>query len=222
MVIRRRMRRQGGRARKRLRRAVSRRVPRGMSMPLISLRRTFWVETWAPSATTTNSFWRYYAPSINALPSLSEFTALFDQYKINGVKLTLCPKFDSYAGNDNTSTSTNRSSSQVHWIVDPMSNVAPSGTYSSATFNTFCENGTVRSATGLRPVNIFWKPRIAATNQAVSDAQRTTPRFLSLANATTVLHNGVHVFIQDSNFSNNQTQQYDVFLTFYMQFKGIK
>lgn len=200
-------------------------VPRPMKYSrtsVVSVKRTFWSELWLPNATTTNGFWRYYAPSISAMPSLAEFQAVFDQYKINGVTLTFRPKFDSYAGNDNTSASTNRSSTQVHYIVDKTSNITPTGTYSSTTCNSFLENGGVKSRTGLRPVNIFYTPMIANTQQGVNDASRTKPRWLSLANASGILQNGVHVFMQDSNFANNQTQAFDVFITYYMQFRGLR
>lgn len=199
------------------------RVRRSMNMlPMIKIARTFWFELWQPSAVATSNFWRYYAPSISSLPALSEFTALFDQYKINGVKITLRPKFDNYAGNDNTSVSTTRQSTNVHYIVDPNSNVTPTGVYSSATCNAFLENGRVRSSSGTRTINIYYRPKIAATNQGISDSERTGPRWLSLANSQAVLQNGVHIFMQDSNFANNQTQAFDVFYTYYMQFRGTK
>lgn len=194
------------------------RVPVGQ----VNVIRTFWKEVWAPSATTTNDFWRYYSPSLSQLPSVAEFAAVFDQYKINAIKITLRPKFDNYAGNDNTVAATSRSLTQVHTLIDSFSNVTPTGLYNSTTCNTFLENGKVKSLPGTSPVEIYFKPRIAATNQGIADSERTSPKWLSLANAQAVLQNGVHVFMQDVNFANNMTQSFDVFYTYYMQFRGLR
>lgn len=194
------------------------RVPVGQ----VSVTRTFWREAWLPTATSTNDFWRYYAPTMAMLPSVAEFAAVFDQYKINGVKITLRPKSDNFAGNDNTVAGTIRALSNVHYLVDKYSNVTPTGIYSSATCNAFLENGKVKSLQGTQPVEIYFKPAIANTNQGISDSERTGPKWLSLANSQGVLQNGVHVFIQDFNFANSQTQAYDVFFTYYMQFRGLR
>ncbi len=218
-----------GRARKRARVA---RVPRMrssfMRSQALSLKRTFRLEYWQPSTATTNDFWRYYSFTWAQLPSLSEFQALFDTGRISAIKVTFRPRFDNYSGNDTTDTTapgiTNQTGTNVHVIVDPKWVGAPTGTYSNATLNTFLEQGGVRSYKGTSPFSIYFKPTINQTVGAVQGMRRRAPFLLldSSSNATGSPHYGFHIFMQDPNMNGSFGNAYDVFVTYYMQFRGTK
>lgn len=227
------MRRRSGRsrltrrARKRTRRMAARpRVSASLryAMPTLSLKRTFWYEYWSFGTATVDNFWRYYQPPMAILPNLSEYSALFDQYKINGIKITLRPRWTGFDGADTTSTASNKPLQSVHYIVDPLSQITRAGTYGASTFNTFCENGNVKSVVGVKPINIYWKPmHNEDAGTGITNARLVGPRYLSFASATNVQQNGVHIFLQDPNFANAATGWgYDVFFTYYFQVRGMK
>lgn len=207
---------------KRRRMMRSKRVPRSyIRNSMVMVKRTFWFENWSPNTTNTNGFWRNYALGLSNLPSVNEFTAVFDQYKINAIKYTFRPRYDSFAGNDTTDTTlpgvTNQAGTHLHVIVDPHSTITPSGTYNSTNLNAFLENGSVRSYNGNRAVNVFVRPSV---NLNGVERRVRAPWIQSGQNA--IQHYGIHVFAQDINLTGVFGQSWDVFVTYYMQFRNLK
>lgn len=191
-------------------------------------KRTFWLENWSPNTATTAGFWRYYQVSMNSMPSVGEFTPLFDQYRINAIKFTFRPRYDSFAGNDTVDTTlpgvTNQGGTQLHIINDPYSIIGASGTYNSTNLNTFLEQGSVKSYNGNRAVSVYYKPTINKTVDGAAggnNVERARAPFLN-ANNTSVVHNGFHVFAQDINLTGAFGQSFDVFVTFYMTWKNLR
>jgi len=181
-------------------------------------KRTLCFETWTPSTITTADFWRYYRINLAQLPSAAEFAALFDQYKINGLKFTFRPRYSEFAGNDTTDTTlpgvTNQGQVLAHVIVDPHNVSVPSGTYTRANLNTFLENGNVKSYQANKPFSVYYKPTVDTTVQSVGSARRIAAPWLQ----TTQLgidHNGFHMFLSDVNLTGAFGNAYDVFVTYY-------
>lgn len=202
---------------------MSRRL-RSLRRPTLFVKRTFWYEYWAFSSTSTNGFWRYYNPTLANLPNYTEYQALFDQYKINRIKITLRPRWDGFDGSNLTTPGTTNAPMQyVHTYVDPASTTVPSGTYTSTVLNTFLENGDrVRSQPGIKTINIYYKPMMYEDAAGVASAKMTGPRWLDLVNCTGTPQRGVHIFLQNPNMGGTVTYAYDVFFTFYMALKGSK
>lgn len=211
---------------RRVKRRLMKRVPRGVNMGIVSVKRTFRFENWSPSTTTTNDFWKYYQPSLANLPSVNEFTGLFDQYRINGIKISLRPRYSGFDGANSTDTTlpgvTNQGQVHCHYVIDKSTGtIFPSGTYTSSNLNTFLEAGGVRSIQANRTVNIYIrKPCVLGTIQGVS--ARAVPSPWLGTNETNLAHRGVHIFMADVNLTGTFGQQFDVFFTYYMQFKGMK
>lgn len=202
-------------------------VRRRSNAAFFSVKRSFYVGNWAPNTATTNGFWRLFAPSLTDLPSLGEYQALWDSYRIKAVKVTFRPRFDNFAGNDTTDTTlpgiTNQSGTRAFVVVDPFTVTGPAGTYTSATFNTFMENGSkVRTFEGIRPFNVYWKPMVDRTLGNISTGGRMRAPWMSLAAASAVPHYGFHIFMQDNAFAGTFGNSYDIFYTYYMQFKSSK
>lgn len=197
-------------------------VPRGVrNLPTIAFKRTWYYGVFQPTTATTAGFWQYFTIQFSNMPNATEYTNLFDQYRINGIKWTFRPRFDSFAGNDTTDTTlpgvTNQQGVNLHIIKDPMSTVTPTGTYSAGTLNNYLENGTVRSYTGTKPVTVYWKPMI--DDQLSTGTRRVKAPFISSSNST-VSHAGFHAFFQDFNFSGSFGQNWDMFVTLYFQCRG--
>lgn len=189
---------------------------------MMSYKRKFFLENWAPNTTTTGGFWRRYNLSLSNYPNVAEIVALFDQYKITSIKLEFYPRYDNFSGNDTTDTAlpgiTNQSGTNMHVCYDTYSTVNPAGGYSSATCNNFLELGRVKSYRGIEPVTVFYKPAIVT--ESITDKFKP-PQWLPTSN-TAVTHWGPQVFMQDVNFNGSFGQTFDVFATMYTQVRNMK
>lgn len=220
--------RQIGRPRRRYARSypMGRRVPRGIMQSLVNVKRTWWSANWTPSTAATNGFWRYITVNLGACPNVSEYTNLFEQYKLNSITFTLRPRYDGFSGNDTVDTTppgvTNQGATRVHTVIDPRSSTTPSGTYTSATLNTFLENGSVKSYSGNRTITIPIRyPAYVndVNNTAGAENPSCRGRWFSTT-ATTIEFRGVHIFLQDINLTGVFGQSFDIFTTMNMSFKG--
>lgn len=226
MPVKRSMPRSSSRIIKRRRYGAVKRMPRNVQMypPVISIQRTWRASTWTPGTATTSDFWRVFSVTLGGCPSASEFTSLFDKYKINGLKVTFRPRYDSFAGNDTTDVTapgvTNQGGNDFHIIVDPHNETVPSGTYTNVTLNSFLENGKVRSYRGNRPFSIYCKPAVGMDLQGIASAVRG-PSWISTTQ-TGVTHYGFQAFITDPGMTGNFSQAYDLFYTIYLQLKGVR
>lgn len=205
---------------------LSYRLKKSLKQPYLRVQRTFWLQHWVPGATATNDFWRYYSVTANNLPSIGEFSGVFDKYKLYSFTITLRPRFDSFAGNDTTDTIlpgvTNQQGNHVHVVIDPSSPNSPIGTYNSTTLNQFLENGKVRTYNGIRPIRIKVNYPCFVddiNNTAASVYKRCS--WMSLNNLG-VTFRGAHIFIQDPNLTGVFGQAYDVFITMDIGFKGLR
>jgi len=213
--------------RKYARRAMAARPVRGLRpMGVFNLTRTFWQGTWTPSTTATNDFWRYLTMNMGSLGWATDLGLVFDMYKINALKFTLRPRFDNFAGNDTTDTtlpgSTAQGLTQVHVINDPYSTLGPVGTYTTATLNTFLENGKVRSHQGTRPINIYIRnPTYSETVQASISAKSRARWVNWTGGGQGLVYGGAHVFLNDVALTGNFNQAFDIFVTVYLQCKGV-
>lgn len=193
---------------------------------LVNVERTWWSANWTPNTTTVAGFWRYITVNLAACPNVSEYTNLFEQYKINKITFTLRPRYDGFSGNDTVDTVlpnvTNQGATRVHTVIDPRSNTVPGGTYTSANLNTFLENGKVKTYTGNSAIVIPIRFP-AYTNDVNNTAGAENPlcrgRWFSTA-ATSIEFRGVHIFIQDINLTGVFGQSFDIFTTMSMSFKG--
>lgn len=187
--------------------------------------RKFFLTNWQPSTVNVDGYWRYQTFKLQDLPSFSEISNLFDQVKLNRIKVEYMPKYDSFAGNDTTDTTlpgiTNQWGSNIHLIMDRDSTLVPSGAY-GGTFNTFCENGNVRTRNGRNKFTVFFAPKVNATIQG-ANVKRVRPGYLSTQDNTPTYY-GYHIYIQDPNFSATGLagQSYDIFVTYYMTCKNTR
>lgn len=197
------------------------RTMRGTNAPVVSFKRTMWMHNWQFSAAATTNFWRYYNVNMDNLPNLAEYQALFDQYRVNGVRLQFRPKWDS--ADAGPSGSSGQSMIYATIFKDPLSILTPIGTYSTTNFNTFLENANGRVVTKQcnKPFSIYYKPYTPSADIATNGRFLKTP-WLSLANATSALQRGFHIFLNDANFAANTTLSFDVILTLYFQTRGNK
>lgn len=214
-------RRRGG-MRKRMR--FVRRIPRGLKPAIMAYKRKFYLESWQPNTTSISGYWRQYNQGLNNLPNNTEITALFDQYKVNAIKLQFIPRFDNFAGNNTTDTTlpgvTNQSGTYAHVCYDTRSTITPAGIYNSSTLNTFMEQGRVKTYNGNRPFTVYYRPVIVTQYGGVNTQMYVRSTWLPTNNPITLY--GPHVFMQDYNFNGTFGNSYDIYVTFYMMCRNMK
>lgn len=215
----------GQRRRKRMmRRKLMRpsRVPRSIGSSVINVQRTGFIGSWTFSSATTSGFWKYYTFNMLSANNFGEFKNIFDEYKVNALKFTFRPNYDTVTGTD-TSLAPARATHYFHTIVDPASTLIPSGTYGSGTLNPLLENGKVRTKNGLRPFSVYFKPKC----QDQLSGGGTTTRVLKSpwvkTNEDAVDYRGFHIYWQTNAFDTSvAAPKVDVYVTCYMQFKNIR
>lgn len=204
------------------------------AVPQISVKRTCYLGTISPNTVATYGFWQYRTVSLNSgftdqalanmggLSNLSEYTALFDQFKLCAFKIVLRPRrLDVQSTQDVPTGSSFLDRNYVTIVKDPTDITSPTGLYTVATFNSFLECGKARTYRGDRPISIYMKPKVQ--EQYGSGANRyVSPKWTDLnTSGTTMPHRGFHLYFHNQAMTNT-FMQYDVFITYYLKFKGMK
>jgi hypothetical protein len=204
------------------RRRIARRIPYAVKsrIPMLKIQRTTCIGNWTPNTTTTDGFWKLYTFQLQNITNSTEFTSLFDQYKMYALKYRFVPRFDNFSGNNTTDTTlpgvTNQGATRLHIVNDPFTSFGPVGTYTFANLNTFLEQGNrVKTYNGNRPVSVFFRTCID------SSGERKRAPFLNVTQ-NNVNHFGFHVFAQDVNMTGVFGQSWDVFVTAYLVLKNAR
>lgn len=207
---------------RRVRRRMSRMtVPRPVRKTNeLSMRKCAFQSTWAFGTATTNDFWRYltWTPS-SAIQNFAEIQALFDEYKINAIKITFRPRFTEVSADGAAA----HPQGYLHYCIDPASTVSPTGTYSAATVNAFLENDNVVTKPLNEPIEIYFRPKVAdQLFGGTTSTRQLTPTWMK-TNNNAVDFRGVHALIQLNNFSTSAPNMIiDQFVTVYMQVRNLR
>lgn len=190
---------------------------------LVSIKRRYFVGNWQP---TVSAGWNStnYSFRLNNIPSYTEFTALFEQYKINAVKLTFIPEFMGQLDQNNAFISAANPGSyvatpRVYTLIDK------DGDPQISTENAMLENGAVRLITNPhKAFSIYVKKPCAqfevATSLGFSGAAPKPSPWLDCDNYG-VNHFGVGLGAYVTG-SITSLITYRVVATYYMQFKIAK
>lgn len=191
-----------------------------------SVKRTFYLENWQPNSTTTVGFWRYYSFRLEQLPNIGEYQVLFDQARINAIKVDFHPRYSAFDGSNTTDTIppgiTNQAGTRLTTAVDPANQLTPTGTYNSFTYNGMLEFGNAKTSSGDRVHSVYFKPMVNQANGTSQFGSRRRAPYMQLVDGSTVSHNGFHVFAWDPNFNGSFGQSFDVLVTYYVTFRGMR
>lgn len=210
--FRRRVKRKFNRRKKVMRRKVG----------VVNVKRTLYAGTWTWGTATVNDFWRYVTFDMGSFNNFPDFSAVFDEYKVNAIKVTYRPQYDSIQNITAAGTLT-QPQAYAHYIIDPASTLNPAGTYVAATLNGFLENQGVRTRTLNKPFSIYFKPKVVdqVLGTGTAGVMRSSP-WVRTSDAGTA-YRGYHMFIQQNGFSSgNSNIKLDTFITFYCQFRNLK
>lgn len=193
------------RARRAPRRRTGRRIP-GPLRTAFSTKRTLYSANYTNVPTGGTNFQLDF--NLNQMPSAGEFTALFDEYKINAVKVTIFPR-------GNSAENTTGNGSRVFSIVDYDDSTAPSG------LNELLQYPGVKSTALTQPhVRYIKTPKVASAvyQSALVTAYGARSMWLDCASST-IPHYGVKFWC---NGTNSGTVILDLQIDYFVSFRGVR
>lgn len=155
--------------------------------------------------------------TLGQLPDVSNFSGLYDEYRINKVVYKIIPKFSELVVNTNDSSGQAKLLPQIHSCID------------------YDDSLSLSQANGLNEVTQYQTHKMTMGNQIhtrvlvpkmelVGDGSAGVPKARQWIDTdnTTALHNGVKVFIPKLLSANASTQlDYDVQITTYLSFRNV-
>lgn len=187
--------------------------PQSLLQPVHYFKRSVWIPAWATVQAGADRFSSLNF-RLNQIPNVAELTALYDQYKINGVKVEVIPQFDT---NTQAGTAPNVLTSHImsqNWhCIDYDDAVVPT------TMDTLLQYQNVKRQSCNRIIKRFIKPKFADTIFAsgVISGYRPQNGFID------VTYDNVEHYGMKFGFSNNpMTLTYGLRMTFYIACKNVR
>lgn len=194
-----------------------------LRQPKITFQRTSFYGSMGFGSAATTDFWKYNVLNIGSMNNYTEFTSVFDEYKIHALKYTFRPRYDGVDVNGQATPVSTNTLCYAHVINDPASTVIPAGAYNATTLNTFLEQGNVKSHVLTKPFSVYFKPMVARQLFGGGTASSMIKAPWIKTSETAVDHRGFHMFLQNNNMStSNPGLILDIFVTYYVSFKGLK
>lgn len=180
------------------------RFKRTKRQPVQYFKRTLYVKGWKNSSTTADVFWDFRA-TLTDVPSSSEFTALYDQYKINAFKLTIMPR--------STEASVGQDSSVIGSVIDYDDNVTPTNVTQLVQYQ------NLKMTRGSRIHTRYVKPKIATQvfQTGVLPGYGSSKSYIDVASPD-VPHYGLKGYIQQTA----TVQTFDLKVDYYLAMKNVR
>lgn len=203
------------------------RVPRAVSSNVVQQTKIFkWYrQLWTWSTVATSDFWRNYTISLADAPNYASYTAMFEKYRINWVKFTFYPQFDS-VNLPASSTATPIAGKQyLVTAANPDNTVVPAGTYVASSLNNMMASQQCKVQQFNRPIKVLIRdPKVLEdTTAAVSSRSLTSPWLFTTASGSLITHNACQAFWYQTGFDTTPGATYaDVYVTMSVTFKDTK
>lgn len=181
-----------------------------IKQPVQYFKRTLWLPDWLVTAGTADNF-ASLKFNLSQLPQYTEFTQLYDQYQIKGVRVELIPQFDSA---NMASTSSTNIINQNYSCIDYDDVGIPTS------MDTIMQYQNVRRCPSTKVMKRFLKPKVAT--QVYSTALTTnysSKRNVWLdCNQPDTEHYGLKFgFTKSPN-----AQKYSLRVIYYLAFKNVR
>lgn len=213
MPIRARMPRKKLIRRKRLARPMIRRPMRSLRQPVHYFKRTqYYSGLWTNS--TTSDVFNNISFILASVPGYTEFTSLYDQYRINGVKITLIPR-----GNQSDIGAASTTAAQS---VGIFSVVDYDDTSLLTSLNQALQYQNCKMTRTHQQHSRYLKPRVevnALSSTAPGNANVMPVRGWVDCDFPNTPHQGVKYVFQQSP---NSVQTFDVKVDYYLAFKNVR
>lgn len=161
-----------------------------------------------------------YAMALNQMPNFSEFTTLFDQYKITGAKLSFTPTVNMGVLNPAATQTAVLGYSKVHSIIDYDDAAVP------VSEDSLLEYGSLKSTAPFATHSRFIKPKVLHEIYRSALTTAYAPRastYLDMSNAD-VPHYGLKFWVSAPNspIGVANSISYKVYLTLYFTCKNTR
>lgn len=199
--------------RKRLARPMKR-IPRGPRQPVQTFKRSNYLSGWTTSSTTADIYGTYFA-SLNQIAGVSDFSGLYDQFKIVGLKWQLIPRGN--ASDISPTGGTSAAQSVGVFSVIDYDDSAPLTSLTQA-----CQYQNMKMTRSHQVHSRYFKPRITPTieNGVGGTASALTTRgWLDVSTGANVPHYGIKYVLQQAP---NVAQTFDLKVDYYLAFKNVK
>lgn len=180
--------------------------------------------SWNLATGTATNIAGTYALSLDALPNYAEFTSLYDQYCIKGIKLSFVPSGNSYITSTVSGIPQAVGFSRFHSVIDYDDSSVP------ANENELLQYHTLKTTQGTRQHSRYFKPKVQFTvtdNDVLGTTANAAPRsnvWLDCANPT-VDHLGLKVWCAaplNTGALASTSITYSVYATMYLAFKNVR
>lgn len=185
-------------------------ISRGIRQPVQYFKRSVWLPNWITTTAVTDSF-AALKFNLSQVPQFTEFTQLYDQYCIKGVKFELIPQFDS--ANVALTTSQNVIN-QNYSCIDYDDVSVPSG------LDTLLQYQNVQRCPSTRIMKRYIKPKVAT--QVYSTALTTNYSSKSNVWLDCTQPDTEHYGVKFGFTGGPITQKYGLRMIFYMAFKNVR
>lgn len=158
---------------------------------------------------------------LSDLPNVSEYSSLFDQFKITGVKLRIVPKVGMTTQGSSTGTVATVGYGQVVTAIDYDDAAAP------ISKDSLLEYGSAKYTSVSRIHTRYIKPKVLNAvwvNIASTGYSPVRAPWIDQAN-TNLPHYGIKMWIdppENSNGTTNSSVAYDVYATYYFMCKNTR
>lgn len=151
-----------------------------------------------------------YQFRLDQVPNFTEFTALYDQFKINAVKLTFYPQVTE---NISLGTINNPVASARFYSCLDFNDSAPPTTIDEVREYQSCKRTPI-----LKPHKRYLKPRIMDRGQIYNPGRP----WLSCDTARSEPHYGVKIGVENMSSTTTSTMEYTIECKFYLSFRNVK
>lgn len=182
-------------------------------------------QLWTWSTVATSDFWRNYTISLADAPNYANYTAMFEKYRINWIKFTFYPQFDSVNMPVSTTATPLAGKQYLVTAANVDNTVVPSGTYAAASLNLMMASQQTKVHQFNKPIKILIRgPKVLEdVTAAISSKSVTSPWLFTTASGSLVTHNACQAFWYQSGFDATPGATYaDVHVSMSVTFKDLK
>lgn len=162
-----------------------------------------------------------YQFTLDSLPNYTEFTALYDMYKINAIKLTFVPTASEYINSTTSGAPTPNGFQRFNSVLDFDDTAVP------VNENELLQYATLKNTPGWRSHTRYFKPRILQTVDEIVGAtlgsSSSSPKWISCLSPS-VEHLGVKIFVAPPIVGSavGAAITYSVYATYYISCRNTK
>lgn len=189
---------------------------------MLRVARTTRLTTWLFTTVNVAGFWRNESFGLNQLANVSEYTNLFDEYRIRAIKYRYVPCYDNISAGEAIGALPVQNAYQAHISIDPAGTTTPSGTYNAAALQSYLDDAQKdRIVRGGKEFSVYYRPKVLEDHNG-NFSSKVIPFPWTRTSQVTQQARGHNVFIWGSNGASVVGLNFEIYVTVYLEFRGAK